>query len=478
MSKPTVDPALLATPSGFSFLKLGVPLYPWQGAGLTYTCQPVGRNRTAICAPNGSGKSERVVAAAVLWWLQMHPRGKVVVTTADGKQLDGQIIPAIWAHRTKFPTWRFVEREITTPTGGFAKFWTTDEPGRAEGWHGKEGAQEPLLIIVDEAKSVPEKIFQALDRCTFQSILYISSPGLMEGRFYDAFTKHADRYLKLQVGLRDCPHISPEKIADIIAQYGGESHPFVQSCLHGKFMDNSSENHVFSLYDWNELLQDIRDKNLRWQGGRRIAAVDFGGGQAENVITLRDGNKLELLRCWRQPNEMQACAEMIQSFRKAGLKPEDTYGDVSGIGKVMISRLDELNWPMHRVNSGIAPTKREFYKNAATEMWAETAMAVKRKEIMVPDDDILQGQLMTRRIKFDNKGRVWMEGKEELAERGLASPDRADSLCMAYWCGGIGKNLFIKGGFLQDSDINAGFSFDGSSPLMSVSGIGGINAGL
>lgn len=438
---------------------------------MSAVCETLGRKRTAICAPNGSGKSERVVAASVLWWLATNPRGKVVVTTADGKQLDGQIIPAIWAHRTKFPAWRFVEREITTPTGGFAKFWTTDEPGRAEGWHGKEGSEEPLLIIVDEAKSVPEKIFEALDRCTFQAILYISSPGLMQGRFFDAFNKHADRYFKLQVGLRDCPHISKEKIADIIAQYGGENHPFVRSCLHGEFMDNSAENYLFSLYD----VQKLWAQPPNWQNGRRIAYCDFAGGGDENVIALREGNKIDLHKCWRESNEMVAVHTFIREFKKLGLAPEETYGDVCGAGKVMISRFEELGWGMHRVNGGLAPSRRDYYKNMATEMWAETSLAVRRQDIILPEDQTLLGQLTTRRIKYDAKGRFWMETKEELKERGIKSPDRADAICGAYWCGGVGRNVIMKGGFLTET--RAGSDYDLCDGQL-VSFPAGMNCGI
>jgi hypothetical protein len=51
--------------------------------------------------------------------------------------------------------------------------FTTDEPSRAEGHH--KNAHSPLLMIVDEAKSVEAEIFQALDRCTY-NVLLIYSP--------------------------------------------------------------------------------------------------------------------------------------------------------------------------------------------------------------------------------------------------------------------------------------------------------------
>src|ERR1700677_773514 len=163
-----------------------LPLYHWQEEVLSwFDTWPRGRVKGALCTPNGAGKSERVVASLALWWLAVHPRGKVVITTRDSKQLDNQVFPAIRRHEGKFPGWKFVNRHITTPTGGRVVLFTTDEPGRAEGWHKEDDALGPLLIIVDEAKSVPDLIFQAIDRCTYNALLYVSSPGLKTGRFYD-----------------------------------------------------------------------------------------------------------------------------------------------------------------------------------------------------------------------------------------------------------------------------------------------------
>jgi hypothetical protein len=35
----------------------------------------------ALVTPNGAGKSSGVVAALALWWVSVHPRGRVVITT-------------------------------------------------------------------------------------------------------------------------------------------------------------------------------------------------------------------------------------------------------------------------------------------------------------------------------------------------------------------------------------------------------------
>jgi hypothetical protein len=174
----------------FAQVGLNLELYDWQletdiaiDQGSKYE-----RIKIALVAPNGSGKTQRIVALSALRWLNTHPRGRVIITSADAKQLDAQLMPAINEHRARFNSWEFMQRMVRTPAGGFILAFTTDEPARAEGHHAT--ALSPLLIIVDEAKSVEPEIFAALDRCTYNVLLYISSPGIKAGRFYEAFTTH------------------------------------------------------------------------------------------------------------------------------------------------------------------------------------------------------------------------------------------------------------------------------------------------
>src|SRR5207244_323639 len=102
------------------------------------------------------------------------------------------------------------------------------------------------LIIVDEAKSVAESVFQALDRCTYNAIFYVSSPGFNQGRFFESQTKMKKTesnplgYNVIKVGLADCPHIPKDRIDDTINQYGID-HPFTQSTLFGEFMDADAD---------------------------------------------------------------------------------------------------------------------------------------------------------------------------------------------------------------------------------------------
>jgi hypothetical protein len=261
------------TPVGFAEAVLDLPLYPWQDEVLTwFEAVPDETVRGTLCTPNGAGKDDRVIATLALWWVTAHARGRVVITSKDSRQLDEQTYPALSKHRGKLADWKFIERYIETPTGGKIILFTTDEPGRAEGWHRENDPEGPLLIIVNEAKSVPEEIFQAFERCTYSALLYTSSPGHMHGTFWESHSRKELNFQRLKVGLADCPHIPPERIESITKKYGPR-HPFTLSTLHGEFMLDGAESRFdFEGLEW---LQRIAENT---HGSARRGIISEHGG--------------------------------------------------------------------------------------------------------------------------------------------------------------------------------------------------------
>jgi phage terminase large subunit len=421
---PTDLPPLETSPTYFASVTLGMELYEWQARVMEWFNPTSQRTKGALCTPNGAGKSERVVASMALWWLALHRRGKVVITTKDSKQLDNQVQPAIEKHRGRFEKWKFIDREIKTPTGGLCVMFTTDEAGRAEGWHKEDDLDGPLLMIVDEAKSVQTDIFQAIDRCTFNALLYVSSPGVKNGRFYDTFTNPMG-FKTLQVGLKDCPHIPKERIDDIIATYGSD-HPFTLSTLHGEFMEEDGDT-MFVIPP--SVVREAYESPPVFVDGRQYAFCDFAAGGDENVLAHRVGNRIMPLLAWKDTNTMASVGRLIVEFQKRGLKPSDIYGDEGGLGGPMIDRLAEAGWPINRVNNGASAHDNERYENRGAEMWHQAGLLMAQFGIILPQDDKLRAQLTTRKIKMLSDGRLGVESKKDMHKRGLGSPDRADSVC-------------------------------------------------
>src|SRR5262249_18038882 len=159
------------------------------------------------------------------WFLFYYPRGRVVITTRSDTQLETQTIANLDKHWRKFGWTQPVKSPLytlVTPTGGSLIAFVTNEGTRAQGHH--TTPDQPLLMIVNEAKSVHNSVLEGIDPCTPDVLLLIRSPGGREGRFYDCFTKLAPYYATIRAGLADCPHISQEKIEHTVAKYGAD-HP-------------------------------------------------------------------------------------------------------------------------------------------------------------------------------------------------------------------------------------------------------------
>src|SRR5215469_13231688 len=250
--KPKVEviDELRMRPEGFAELILGLRLYDWQAhAVMPIERATISRQNVAVCTPNGSGKDERVIPSAAYWWLFYHPKGRVRITSKSDVQLTTQTIPNLNQHYRKFgwpePT-NTPRYTLKTPTGGSLIAFVTNEGARFEGAHGTP--ESPLLDIINEAKSIDADIYEGADRSSPDAQMLVSSPGLKEGRFYDCFNKLGNLYTTIRVGLKDCPHISQEKIDAVIAMYG-EHHPITRSTLYGEFMDHVDERDAFLTYD-------------------------------------------------------------------------------------------------------------------------------------------------------------------------------------------------------------------------------------
>lgn len=442
---------LWGTPVGFTEKVLGLGLYDWQAEVLTWFEDTEELVKGSLCTPNGAGKSERIVGSLALWWISVHPQGMVVITTKDSKQLDNQIWPAIERHKGKFPAYDFIERMVRNGTGGFIIGFTTDDPGRAEGWHKINDFTGPLLIIGDEAKSILDSIHMALDRCTYNAKLLTSSPGLTEGLFYRSQTEPGMGFLVKRVGLADCPHIPASRIKNIVETYGPD-HWFTRSTLHAEFTDADSD--TIFIFSKAAVRETMASPPVYRHGGKR-AFCDFAAGRAENTFTFKEGNRI-IQHCWRDTDPMRAVAEFIRLFIKYDLSPGEIFGDAGGMGAVYLSRFKELRWPIIGVNNESAALDPSRYPSIGAEMWHNGAAKI--RDYIIPNDPVLLDQLCRRRSEPSSDGLLGYESKKDAQKRGVPSPDRGDGLVGVIAAETDLASTFFDDGGLQKMELKARLS--------------------
>lgn len=411
----------------FAFGILGLDPYDWQVSAFRGIND---HQRTSIVAANGSGKTAAIIAPAILWWLSCFPRGRVPVTSGSWRQVLLQLWPAMERYRAHpaFTGWTWNQAEIRTPQGGWASGFSTDSPGRAEGYHATEDS--PVLYVLDEAKTIPDGIKSAVDRCTCTRILAASSPGAPFGWFYRTHHEESRYWYRVKVRSDECPHIDPEKRARDLETYGAD-HPIYRSMHLAEFAED-----IDRLILPADQLRAAIDIPPPSRDGLPVAFCDFAAGRDENVLAVRRGNRVRIVKAWAEKDTMQAVREFARLFRSEELNASQIWGDADGLGTVMIDALTEAGWRINRFHGGKPSREPAEYANLIGEVWHVGCREIARGRIVLDElDPLTFRQLTTRKTEWAENGKLRVQSKDSLRAEGFKSPDRADALLGAIVCG-------------------------------------------
>lgn len=426
-------------PSAFAHLHLGLSLYPWQ---IEVLDKAGTQHAVALAAANESGKTTFIVAPLVLWFLWRFPRGQVVITSGAFRQVSHQLWPSMTRFQEYFPDWEWQNVHIKTPEGGWALGFTVTDAGRFEGHHPKIDAQtDPVLIIVDEAKTVGEDIFAAVDRCGPQFQLFVSSPGAPAGQFYRCFGKERELYWTRKVASVECPHINDAKRQRDLKKYGID-HPVYRSMHLAEFPEDDG-NLILSPGKLQHALENQPEEDPM---GEWVAFIDFAVGMADEwVIAVRRGNVARILATWTEPDSAVSIHKTVRLLREEGFEQGMVWGDADGLGKPIIDRFrDEMGFTVLPFNGGVAPPDdgKKDYANMISYVWETGCRKIATGKVNVGElDDKTCEQLTERPWKdeggWNKNGKLQVMPKDEMKrELGIPSPDRADALLGAIVCGG------------------------------------------
>jgi hypothetical protein len=126
---------------------------------------------------------------------------------------------------------------------------------------------------------------------------------------------------------------------------------------------------------------------------------------------------------------------------KAAVALNATFGhapmfvDVIGVGGGVFDRLNEQSLPVRPFRSNEAPNDQKRYFNKRAEVYWTFRTALERGEIDLPpegEDDKLIAQMGSIHFEYMSNGKIKIESKEDMMERGLPSPDRLDAVIMAW----------------------------------------------
>ena len=178
--------------------------------------------------------------------------------------------------------------------------------------------------------------------------------------------------------------------------------------------------HVLELGD----IEANRQAQIGRLGGDVSAGVDFAAGGDQNVIVKKVGNYVPngCIKAWRERDTFAAVGRYVHYFNELELRAEEIWADADGLGLPMVDQLAAAGWKVNRFYGGTA-SPHSRYKNLISYAWHEVAQKVRKHQIIMPDNQTLIAQLASRRVKYAQDGRLWLENKHEMREREVGRPD-------------------------------------------------------
>ena len=242
-----------------------------------------------------------------------------------------------------------------------------------------------------------------------------------------------DGWDRHEISVDDCPHISPEEIAQIDEDCQGE--PDFANAAKG--------------YDFIPLVQDavidgkafdecLNNPPPEQRDGPISAFCDFAwsGGGNENVLALKRGNVVSIEACFKcdhlkssPMNQSPGIVDIfISHFQRLGLDASCISGDEGSGGRLVMDELDSRGWFLTRVNNQDTANDSDHYGSVGSEMWYAAGKLITARAVVLPKDKKFRVQALSRKRKIDKKGRLICESKEEMKADGRQSPDVADAV--------------------------------------------------
>jgi hypothetical protein len=412
-------------------------------------------SRTVARSCRGAGKSF-VSAGVVLCFLYNFMPSTVITTAPTFRQVES----ILWREisglkgRAKIPLdGNLTATRLELSDNWFAIGMSTDQPERFQGFHNRN-----VLVIGDEASGLPEEVYTAMENPLSTGNahqLLIGNPTQPTGGFRRAFD--SEIYEKVHISAFDTPNfttfgimledirndtwkdkigdkelpypnlVTPQWVSERFKEWGEGSYHF-QVYVMGEF-PQSGVNTLFRLQDIEAAMRREVGKD-----GNKVAALDISRyGDDETVFGERVGDSVLPLKSWSHQDTTYTAGRTLR-FLKEGNHAGITI-DAIGVGggvSDMLKQEINLRAFITEFNAGGQAKDKEMFGNRRAECYWNLEKLCEDGGCSLPKDEKLKAQLCDIRYKYDSKGRIWIESKEEMRARGSKSPDRADVVMMLF----------------------------------------------
>ena len=421
--------------------------------------------RVAVKSGNGLGKGF-CASVAVLWFLYYHDPAIVLSTAPTFRQVRHVLWRQI--HR--------LHRRARDVLGGkmLDTRWEIAEDRYAMGLSADSGDQfqgfhcDNMLIVVDEAEGVDDDIYEAIEAVMTAAdprLLLIGNPTTVSGAFRRAFYQERHLYHTITISALESPNVraghvvtpglTSAKWVEEHKETWGEDNPIYRARVLGEFPDQAED----TLIKLSEIEAASRREPAAGEpaaGGPAVGKTTAGAEDAEqrgtavtadtrdvvlavdvarfgsdrSVILRRRGDVVEEIRTFHRLDTMQLVGWVVSAINDS--QPAMVYVDEIGVGAGVVDRLREQGYRVKGINVARRAQQDALFANLRAQGYWQLRERFASGTISIPVDNQLMGELAALRYSYDSQGRIILESKESMRQRGLPSPDKADALMLAY----------------------------------------------
>lgn len=402
-------------------------------------------SKVSIRSGQGVGKTS-LEAASLLWFLSCFPFSRVVATAPTKQQLND----VLWSEVSKWIEKSIIMKLLLKWTktrvclNNYEQRWfavtrTATKAENMQGFH-----EDNMLFIVDEASGVADDIMEAILGTLSgknNKLLMCGNPTRTTGVFYDSHTADKDIYVNFKVSALNSIRTNKENINSIIKKYGKDSN-VARVRIYGEFPIDEDDVFITTSDVYNGI---NTEKNIDI-----VKTIDIGVdvarfGDDNSVIAYKINNTVFPLKVFNGYATTETAKYTINVARvlkqkykydgKIYVKVDDTGvgGGVTDMMREIKNNQSDIDWLVIIPINFSSSVNHAYYQDFNTVLWGNLKELLENKEISIPDDEELEGELTGRKKEFTSNGKIKLESKKEMKSRGIQSPDRADAVALAVY---------------------------------------------
>lgn len=311
--------------------------------------------------------------------------------------------------------------------------WDKDRPEAFAGNHNRYG----LFVNFQEAIGIPKPVWNVskgffTDKTTHRIFGATSNPRKNTGAFFECFHKNRNQWSTRMIDSRSVEHVDVKLCNKIIEEHGEDSS---EACAEvtGKFPGESETQYIP-----RSLIRQAMKREAPTtydHGAPTVIGVDVArqGGDRSSIFTRkgRDGRTWPPIVLKKAKNDVVAgrVRDRFEELRAAGYRPIVNVDIGAGTGVVDILAMWGIK--ANEIDFGSAADESDKYKNKRAEMYGRAKHWLKGGYLV--ENAELEDDLAGPEYRYSDGGdgqQVVLESKDDMRDRGLASPDVGDSFVL------------------------------------------------